>query len=162
MITQLVTSFTGALGFCLVFRLRRRYLFAAPVGGLLTCGVYLAAVSIWGGILMPSLAASAFAAVYAEFLAWLMGAPTTLFLTPALLIPLIPGRPLYYASITLSGRSRSWRRILRGRQRNTRWELRWEPALFGRLPICAGAGSITADCWNKKRLCQQAETFFIA
>lgn len=32
MITQLVTSFTGALGFCLVFRLRRRYLFAAPVG----------------------------------------------------------------------------------------------------------------------------------
>ena len=92
MITQLVTSFTGALGFCLVFRLRGRYLFAAPVGGLLTCGVYLAAVSIWGGILMP-----AFAAVYAEFLAWLMGAPTTLFLTPALLIPLIPGRPLYYA-----------------------------------------------------------------
>ena len=78
MITQLVTSFTGALGFCLVFRLRGRYLFAAPVGGLLTCGVYLAAV-------------------YAEFLAWLMGAPTTLFLTPALLIPLIPGRPLYYA-----------------------------------------------------------------
>ena len=65
MITQLVTSFTGALGFCLVFRLRGRYLFAA--------------------------------AVYAEFLAWLMGAPTTLFLTPALLIPLIPGRPLYYA-----------------------------------------------------------------
>ena len=44
MITQLVTSFTGALGFCLVFRLRGRYLFAAPVGGLLTCGVYLAAV----------------------------------------------------------------------------------------------------------------------
>ena len=97
MITQLVTSFTGALGFCLVFRLRGRYLFAAPVGGLLTCGMYLASVSIWGGILMPSLAASAFAAVYAEFLAWLMGAPTTLFLTPALLIPLIPGRPLYYA-----------------------------------------------------------------
>ena len=63
----------------------------------MTCGVHLAAVCIWGGILMPSLAASAFAAVYAEFLAWLMGAPTTLFLTPALLIPLIPGRPLYYA-----------------------------------------------------------------
>ena len=97
MITQLVTSFTGALGFCLVFRLRGRYLFAAPVGGLLTCGVYLAAVSIWGGILMPSLAASASAAEYAEFLAWLMGAPTSLFITPALLIPLIPGRPLYYA-----------------------------------------------------------------
>lgn len=162
MITQLVTSFTGALGFCLVFRLRRRYLFAAPVGGLLTCGVYLAAVSIWGGILMPSLAASAFAAVYAEFLAWLMGAPTTLFLTPALLIPLIPGRPLYYAMYYVvqagvgvgAGFARQTAEYAR--------ELRWEPALCGRLPICAGAGSITADCWNKKRLCQQAETFFIA
>ena len=42
MIVQLLTSFTGALGFCLVFHLRRRYMFAASLGGLLTCGVYLA------------------------------------------------------------------------------------------------------------------------
>ena len=41
--------------------------------------------------------AAAFAALYAEFLAWFMGAPATLFLIPALLIPLVPGRPLYYA-----------------------------------------------------------------
>ena len=41
MIVQLLTSFTGALGFCLVFHLRRRYMFAASLGGLLTCGVYL-------------------------------------------------------------------------------------------------------------------------
>ena len=51
MIVQLLTSFTGALGFCLVFHLRRRYMFAASLG----------------------------------------------FLIPALLIPLVPGRPLYYA-----------------------------------------------------------------
>ena len=85
MIMQLLTSFTGALGFCLVFHLRRRYMFAASLGGLLTCGVYLAAASIWSGILLPTLTAAAFAALYAEFLA------------PALLIPLVPGRPLYYA-----------------------------------------------------------------
>lgn len=93
---QLLTSFTGALGFCLVFHLRRRYLFAASLGGLLTCGVYLAASAVWDGILLPTLAASAFAALYAEFLAWFMGAPSTLFLVPALLIPLVPGRTLYY------------------------------------------------------------------
>lgn len=87
----------GALGFCLVFHLRRRYMFAASLGGLLTCGVYLAAASIWSGILLPTLTAAAFAALYAEFLAWFMGAPATLFLIPALLIPLVPGRPLYYA-----------------------------------------------------------------
>ena len=97
MIMQLLTSFTGALGFCLVFHLRRRYMFAASLGGLLTCGVYLAAASIWSGILLPTLTAAAFAALYAEFLAWFMGAPATLFLIPALLIPLVPGRPLYYA-----------------------------------------------------------------
>ena len=54
MIVQLLTSFTGALGFCLVFHLRRRYMFAASLGGLLTCGVYLAAASIWSGILLPT------------------------------------------------------------------------------------------------------------
>ena len=48
-------------------------------------------------ILLPTLTAAAFAALYAEFLAWFMGAPATLFLIPALLIPLVPGRPLYYA-----------------------------------------------------------------
>ena len=88
MIVQLLTSFTGALGFCLVFHLRRRYMFAASLGGLLTCGVYLAAASIWSGILLPTLTAAAFAALYAEFLAWFMGAPATLFLIPALLISL--------------------------------------------------------------------------
>lgn len=88
-------------------------MFAASLGGLLTCGVYLAAASIWSGILLPTLTAAAFAAMYAEFLAWFMGAPATLFLIPALLIPLVPGRPLYYAmyyavqqDMDLSGRLR--------------------------------------------------------
>ena len=99
MIVQLLTSFTGALGFCLVFHLRGRYMFAASLGGLLTCGVYLAAASIWSGILLPTLTAAAFAALYAEFLAWFMGAPATLFLIPALLIPLVPGGPIYQAML---------------------------------------------------------------
>ncbi len=88
MIVQLLTSFTGALGFCLVFHLRRRYMFAASLGGLLTCGVYLAAASIWSGILLPTLTAAAFAALYAEFLAWFMGAPATLFLILTIVVPL--------------------------------------------------------------------------
>lgn len=79
MIVQLLTSFTGALGFCLVFHLRRRYMFAASLGGLLTCGVYLAAASIWSGILLPTLTAAAFAAMYAEFLAWLWVRPPRCF-----------------------------------------------------------------------------------
>ena len=98
MMMQLLTAFTGSLGFCLVFHLRRRYLLPASLGGVLTCAVYLAAGSRMDGILLPTLIASAFAALYAEILAWLLHAPTTLFLTTALVIPLIPGRTLYYAT----------------------------------------------------------------
>ena len=98
MIVQLLASFTGSLGFCLVFHLRRRYLLPASLGGLLTCAVYMAAANGMDGILLPTLTASAFAALYAEVLAWLLHAPTTLFLTTALVIPLIPGRTLYYAT----------------------------------------------------------------
>ena len=65
MIVQLLASFTGSLGFCLVFHLRRRYLLPASLGGVLTCGVYLAAASALDGILLPTLTASAFAALYA-------------------------------------------------------------------------------------------------
>ncbi len=98
MMIRLLTSFTGSLGFCLVFHLRRRYLLPASLGGVLTCGVYLAAANALDGILLPTLIASAFAALYAEVLAWLLRAPTPLFLTIALVIPLIPGRSLYYAT----------------------------------------------------------------
>ena len=58
MMIQLLTSFTGSLGFCLVFHLRRRYLLPASLGGVLTCGVYLAAASALDGILLPTLIAS--------------------------------------------------------------------------------------------------------
>ena len=50
MMIRLLTSFTGSLGFCLVFHLRRRYLLPASLGSVLTCGVYLAAASTLDGI----------------------------------------------------------------------------------------------------------------
>ena len=36
MMIRLLTSFTGSLGFCLVFHLRRRYLLPASLGSVLT------------------------------------------------------------------------------------------------------------------------------
>ena len=38
---QLATAFLGAFGFSLMFGLRRRYVFAASLGGLLAWAVYL-------------------------------------------------------------------------------------------------------------------------
>ena len=59
MMIQLLTSFTGSLGFCLVFHLRRRYLLPASLGSVLTCAVYMAASRGMDGILLPTLIAAA-------------------------------------------------------------------------------------------------------
>ncbi len=95
-IIQLITAMTGSLGFCLVFRLRGRLLLPASFGGLLCWGVYLLGLEAWGGIFVPTLVSSAFAALYAELLARHLKAPATLFFIPAV-IPLVPGSTLYYA-----------------------------------------------------------------
>lgn len=65
-------------------------------GGLLTWLVYLICAPVMPGYFFPSLAASAFGALYAEVLARWLKAPSTLFFIVAM-IPLIPGSTLYYS-----------------------------------------------------------------
>lgn len=96
MALQLIAAFLGSLGFCLVFQLRRKYLFPAALGGLLCWGVYLLFNDAASSVFLPALAASAFAALYAEVLARVMKAPVTLFFISAV-IPLIPGGNLFNA-----------------------------------------------------------------
>ena len=93
--TQLVTSFLGSLGFSLLFGLRRRYLFAASLGGLLAWGVYLLADGRLGNLFLSNLLAAAFAVVYAELMAHRLKTPATLYVVPGI-IPLVPGSSLYY------------------------------------------------------------------
>lgn len=95
-ILQLVTAFTGSLGFGLVFHLRRKLLLSVALGGLLCWGVYLLCIAWLEGLFLSTLIASAFAAFYAEGLARFFKAPATLFLIPTV-VPLIPGSTLYYA-----------------------------------------------------------------
>lgn len=95
-VLQLITAFAGSLGFGMLFHLRRKLLMPAAVGGMLCWGVYLLAIQWLEGILVPSLLASAFAALYAELLARRLRAPATIFLIPTV-VPMIPGSTLYYA-----------------------------------------------------------------
>ena len=95
-ISQLVTSFIGSLGFALMFGLAKRHLFTASMGGMLSWGVYLAVMGLNGSVFVGNLAASVFAMVYAKLLARLHKCPTTLFIIPSI-IPLVPGSSLYYA-----------------------------------------------------------------
>lgn len=95
-IIQLVTAFTGSLGFALLFGLRRRYLFSASLGGFVAWGIYLAVNAWTGQDFLSYLAAAAFAVLYAELMARRLKTPATLFVIPAIL-PLVPGSSLYYA-----------------------------------------------------------------
>ena len=95
-VSQLLSAFVGALGFALIFGMRRRYLFAASLGALLGWGIYLLVEWLLGSTFLPSLAAAAFALSYSEIMAKALKAPATLFVIPAI-IPLVPGGSLFYA-----------------------------------------------------------------
>ena len=102
-IIQLVTAGIGALGFSLIFNVRRALLPAAAFGGLLDWGVYLMAAWLFDGVFLPSVVAAAFASIYSEAVARMEQAPATVFYIPAL-IPLVPGGSLYYTmSYALQG-----------------------------------------------------------
>ena len=94
-VSQLLSAFVGALGFALIFGMRKRYLFAASLGALLGWGVYMLVDALIGDVFLPSLAAAAFALTYSEMMAKALKTPATLFVIPAI-IPLVPGGSLYY------------------------------------------------------------------
>lgn len=94
-IIGLIAATLGSLGYAMVYGLKKRYLAAASIGGFLCWGLYLLGMCLWDNILLASLAASAFSAIYGEITARIKKAPATLFFVTAI-IPLIPGRALYY------------------------------------------------------------------
>ncbi|MBO4992347.1 MAG: threonine/serine exporter family protein [Firmicutes bacterium] len=93
---QLFTAGVGAMGFSLMFNVRRNLLPLAVLGGVLDWGVYMIAASFFGEtVFLSSVAAAAFATVYSEAMARVKKAPSTVFYIPAL-VPLIPGGSLFY------------------------------------------------------------------
>lgn len=95
-IIQLLTAFTGSLGFAMLFGIRREHVPFAALGGLLSWGVYLLVHAWMPGVFLPNLAAALFSSAYASLLSHLRRCPATLFLVPTI-IPLVPGSSLYYA-----------------------------------------------------------------
>ena len=94
MLIQLITAFTGSLGFALLFHVRKEKLLLASLGGLLAWGVYLLMGLVSDQDVVRYFAASVALTVYAECLARAVKCPATLFLVTAS-IPLIPGGSLY-------------------------------------------------------------------
>ena len=93
-IIQIVTSFTGSIGFSLLFGLRGRQLPVAAIGSALTWSIYLAAEALGSGLFFANVLASIFAGIYTEFFVRRLKVPKTV-LTFSVLVSLIPGRALY-------------------------------------------------------------------
>ena len=96
-VLQMITAWIGALGFSLIFNVRRDLLPAAAFGGMADWGVYMLADWFFGGsgVFLPSVVAAAFASIYTEAMAKMEKVPATVFYIPAL-IPMVPGGSLYY------------------------------------------------------------------
>lgn len=102
-IIQLITSFFGSLGFAIIFNLRKKYLLCASIGGVACWGAYLLVCLLTDGVYVPTLVASAVAALYAEVFARVLKVPATILFVSAI-IPLIPGSSLFYTmSSVVSG-----------------------------------------------------------
>ncbi len=95
-IIQLISAMAGSTGFAILYGLKWKYMPCAALGGFLSWGFYLAGMHFWNNIFLAGLSAAAFSALYSEISARILKAPATLFFIPSV-IPLVPGRTLYYA-----------------------------------------------------------------
>lgn len=96
----IVVSFTASFGFGIVFRIEKKNLLWAGVGGALTRCVCLILLEVMDQGILYSLLAAMFAALYAEIMAMRQKIPSTIFLYPEI-IPLIPGDLLYNTAVNL-------------------------------------------------------------
>ncbi|MCD7834898.1 MAG: threonine/serine exporter family protein [Lachnospiraceae bacterium] len=95
-----IVSFFASVGFGIVFRIERKYLVYAGLGGALTRLVYLILLQLIPESFIYSFLAAMAAALFAECMAIYTKNPSTVFLYPSI-IPLIPGTPLYYTVVGL-------------------------------------------------------------
>lgn len=99
-IKLIILSFTASLGFGVVFRIEKKSLLWAGLGGALTRCFYLFLLQMTSRRVLYSILAAMFAALYAEVMAAYKKMPSTVFLYPSI-IPLIPGDLLYNTAVNL-------------------------------------------------------------
>lgn len=95
MMTQLAAAFLGSIGFAFFLKMKGKQIFYAGLGGLITWFIYLMVFDYCQSDFLGNLIAAIFVGVFAEIMARVNRAPSTIFLTAAA-IPLIPGGKLYY------------------------------------------------------------------
>lgn len=94
-IVQLVTCGVASMGFALMFKASVLHSVYAGIGGLFNCGCFLLVQHFHGNNFTAVMAGAAFVAAYAYAMSRFHRAPSTIFLTTAIM-PVIPGATLFY------------------------------------------------------------------
>lgn len=92
---QVLTATIGTVGFAILFHIRGYRLIVIAFGGAMSWIVYLLSFIQHYDAVMSSLIATIVVAAFAEIGARVLKTPVIILLAP-MLIPLIPGRDLYY------------------------------------------------------------------
>ena len=99
-IELVIFSFLCSLGLGIVFRMNRKCLLFAGIGGAITRIVYILMIEATEHIFLQTLCAAIVAALFAEIMAMNKKVPSTVFLYPSI-IPLIPGTSLYNICVNI-------------------------------------------------------------
>lgn len=92
---QIVTAVIGTAGFCLLYNIKKDKLIFGCIGGLISIVVYCICTELGVPVLIQNMIPAIAATLYAELIARVVKAPSTVFLIPSV-IPLTPGGSLYY------------------------------------------------------------------
>lgn len=92
---QIITGIIGSIGFSILFNIRGAKLLAVAFGGGLGWMMFLVLNHTIGNAPIAYFVVALVISLYAEIMARVLKAPTTIFITPSL-VPLIPGASLYY------------------------------------------------------------------
>ena len=104
-IMQILAAMVGALGFGMLFNIRKNKLIAVALGGGLGWAIFILMGHIGANEAIGYFVASLLVSLYAELMARLLKAPATIFIAPSI-IPLVPGASLYYTmAYALGGNS---------------------------------------------------------
>lgn len=92
---QLIACTIGCIGFALLFKVKGKQVFYSGIGAFITWITYMIVYDHTENLFLANMAGAIFVAGYANVMARVNKAPTTIFLS-ASVFPLIPGARLYY------------------------------------------------------------------
>lgn len=98
MVMDSIYAFISTLGICILFNIRKKYLFFTSLGGAVTWFFYLFTTAHSNSNIFAYFIASVIAGIYSETMARILKTPVTTFVICAI-IPLVPGGGMYYTML---------------------------------------------------------------